>query len=134
MSKVTGVLLIVVKYLAYLAGIATAVWLSFSTALQILLIVMVLDIVAGSIRAGIMGQLNATAGFAGVGRKVLTLIVIGLVYAVGGLLDKSVATPLIVAVIGYYCYVEVLSVITNAAAMVCPVSREIRPSDTTLRM
>jgi toxin secretion/phage lysis holin len=115
------IIVAVLRYSAYVAGIASGAWLGFPVALRVLLIVMLLDIVTGVVRAFLMKDLSVAVAFSGVGRKVITLIVIALVYGVAGMLDPSVGEPLLVAVIGYYCYVEVLSVITNAAAAGVPI-------------
>jgi toxin secretion/phage lysis holin len=116
----------ILRYLAYAAGLASAAWLAFPSAFRVLLVVMLLDIVAGFVRAIVQKTVAVQVAWSGVGRKAVTLAVIGLVYAVSGMLDTSVGGPLVLAVIGYYCYVEVLSVVANAAACGVPIPDWLR--------
>jgi toxin secretion/phage lysis holin len=115
------IIMAILQYAAYVAGVVSAVWLLFPAALRVLLLLMLLDIVTGMIVAASKKALAVHVAWAGVGRKVVTLIVISLVFAVSKMLDPTVGGPLTVAVIGYYCYVEAVSIITNAAILGIPI-------------
>lgn len=126
--KMNKIIADILHYLAYAAGVASALWLSFPVALRVLLILMLLDIVTGAIRAGMQKKLGVNQAWAGVSRKIVTLLIIALAYALGGVLDPSVAGPLILGVTGYYCYTEGLSVIVNAAEIGVPIPDVLKNS------
>lgn len=115
-----------IQYLAYVAGVASAIWLSFPVALRVLLLLMLLDIITGSIRAFQLKKIGVTPAWTGISRKVVTLLVIALAYALSGILEPSVAGPLILGVTGYYCYTEALSVIVNSAEIGVPIPRILK--------
>lgn len=109
------------KYLAYAAALLSGVFSNVPEAVRWLLLIMALDIITGTIRAGRSGQITSDAAWKGGAKKVGTLVIIGLVLILEKGLNLVPGLPLVTAVTGYYIYTEAISVITNAAAIGVPI-------------
>lgn len=109
------------RYLAYLAAAAAALFANVPEAVRWLLLIMGLDILTGTILAAKNGELSSAKAWSGGMKKVGTLAVIGLVLVLERGLVLFPGLPLVAAVTGYYIWTEALSVITNAAALGVPI-------------
>jgi toxin secretion/phage lysis holin len=112
----------VLKYLSLAAAFVAGWWNNMTLAWQILLIAMFFDVLSGAARALSQQKLNSTIAWSGIGKKALTIIIVSSVFLFGRLLiSDQVAAPLGTAVIGYYTYVEALSILENSAAAGLPI-------------
>lgn len=105
-------------------GAAVAGWFSnMPDVIRILLLLMAFDIFAGAIKAVMVDKnLSASIAWSGVGKKAVTMVVIALTYTVSNMIvGVDLAAPIGQAVTGFYIYVEVVSVLQNAAAIGIPI-------------
>lgn len=112
------------------AGVAgatmIAMWLQMPVVYQALLIFIVLDILAGVIRAGVEHKLSSDAAFIGMLKKGGELILVGMSFYVQKLVPGLDNIPLPGALAGFYCYVETVSILENAAALGVPIPQFLR--------
>jgi toxin secretion/phage lysis holin len=113
----------VLKYLGYAIGVTGALIIDMPAALKVLILLMMLDIIAGFSRAVVKKDVSYSVAWTGVGRKVITLIVVAVAYLIGGQIDSSLSSPLMVGVVAFYSYVEIISILTNAAAVGIPIPK-----------
>jgi toxin secretion/phage lysis holin len=112
------------QLVARLVGaVAAAVWLTFEPAVQLLLILMVLDVASGTVAGVTARNLSSETAFAGLAKKALILI---LVAGAAALQPQSGVSFLASAVAGFYATHEALSVIENAAKAGVPIPRVLR--------
>ncbi len=90
--------------------------------IRVLLLVMAFDILAGGALAITSRKLSASVAWSGVGKKAVTLIVVALTYVVSSMIvGVDLGGPIGQAVAGFYIYVEVVSVLQNAAMVGIPI-------------
>lgn len=109
------------KYLAYAAALAAAVWSNVPEVVKWLMLLMLIDTLAGTILAIRSGTLSSAKAWIGGTKKIGTLLIIGLVYILENGLQLFPGLPLVGAVTGYYIWTEALSIVTNAAALGVPI-------------
>jgi toxin secretion/phage lysis holin len=112
----------IVKFF-FTIGAAIAGWFSnMPDVIRALLLVMAFDILAGAAVAIVKRELSPSAAWSGVGKKAVTLIVVSLTYVVSNMIaGVDLAAPIGQAVAGFYIYVEVVSVLQNAAVAGVPI-------------
>ena len=112
----------IVKFFAVI-GAAVIGWFSnMPDIIRVLLLVMAFDILAGAALAIVNRKLSASVAWSGVGKKAVTLIVVALTYTVSNMIvGVDLAAPIGQAVAGFYIYVEVVSVLQNAAQVGIPI-------------
>lgn len=118
-----------------MVGAAVAGWFSnMPDVIRVLLLLMAFDIFAGAIKAVMVDKnLSAAIAWSGVGKKAVTLIVIALTYSVSNMIvGVDLSAPIGQAVSGFYIYVEVVSVLQNAAAIGIPIPEFLKKALDTL--
>jgi toxin secretion/phage lysis holin len=113
------------KIIEFLAVVMAAVagWFSnMPDVIRVLLLVMMFDIFAGAALAIAKKNLSSSVAWSGVGKKAVTLVVVALTYTVSNMIvGVDLAAPIGQAVAGFYIYVEVVSVLQNAAQVGIPI-------------
>jgi len=107
---------------AVIAGLslaATALFGGWGEALTILVILFAVDIASGVIRAIGQKELSSNLSWKGMGKKVLTLLIVALSAQLDNLLGS--APTLRDATVVFYCITEALSIVENAVAAGLPV-------------
>lgn len=103
--------------LQWILGLVTAAiaaaWADLGMALQILLVLMVLDTGTGIVAAFVARVVDSSVGWRGIGKKVIVLGVVAATVAVEPMLAGA---PVAVVVTGFYCAIEAISILENAAA------------------
>lgn len=112
----------IVKFFVVL-GATVAGWFSnMPDVIRVLLLVMGFDILAGAALAIASKKLSSSVAWSGVGKKAVTLIVVALTYTVSNMIvGVDLAAPIGQAVAAFYIYVEVVSVLQNAALVGVPI-------------
>lgn len=97
-------------------GAAASLWAGFGPVAQVLLVLMLADIVSGTVAAAVEGQLNSTVSAAGIARKVQTLLLVFVVgwagVTLGDTLGYTIPSGQIIA--GAYIAREMVSLLENA--------------------
>lgn len=129
----------IVKTLAALAGAVAGLFGAWSPLLTILVAVMALDYVSGLIVAACGrspktegGRLSSKAGFVGIARKALMLLLIGLATLVDRALGNS-AMIFQTSLASYYVANEGLSILENAALLDVRFPEKLKKALETLR-
>lgn len=107
-----------------MTGAAIGAWFSNTPeVVKILLLVMMLDIIAGSIKAALIDKnLSASVAWSGVFKKAMTLIVVAVTFIVGGLIvGDSLSLSIGQSITAFFIYAEVVSVLQNAALVGIPI-------------
>lgn len=96
----------------------------FDMALKTLLLLMVLDYITGLICAGKDKNLSSSAGFKGLGKKIIILIIVG----VGVSVDNTTGANGIIRsmVIFFYASMEGISILENATRAGVPVPEQLK--------
>lgn len=106
--------------LASLQRDAIASWLCSIAAsvpfLGTLLILMLCDVIIGIILAITQKTLSSSVSFKGIGKKAVTLVIIGVCATLG----REANMPLAQLAAGAYCVTELLSIVENSAALGVP--------------
>ena len=99
--------------------------------LEILITLTVIDFITGVLLAGYNKKLSSDIGYKGIVRKIGIYIIV----AVACLLDRLMNTGLILrgATIGFYCVIEVTSILENWASMGLPLPKGIKDALKQLR-
>jgi len=114
-----------------LGAIVTTLFGGWSTGLTTLMILMGADYIGGIIVAGVFhkskntesGRLESKAGWKGLFRKFMTLVIIAVAYRI----DLMVKTNYIMdAVVLSFCANETLSIIENAGLMGIPIPKQLK--------
>lgn len=114
------------KIIEFLAVVFAAVagWVSSTPeVVKILLIVMFFDIVAGSIKAATIDKkLSSSVAWSGAGKKAMTLIIVGLTFAVSGMIaGEALSHSIGQTIAAFFVYAETVSVLQNAAMVGIPI-------------
>ena len=110
--------------LGSLIGIAAQVWGGWNQIMTTLVILIVLYVVTGFLRAFIQKELSSDVSFRKIPRKLLIFCVIAVAAQADTLLGLEMMTRNVVA--GIYCMNEGLSVLENSAAAGLPVPDIVR--------
>lgn len=117
----------IVKWFGVAVAVAAGWWLSLPFVWQVLLIAMLADLVTGSVVAIHNKTLSSRAAFMGFTRKVVTVILILVAsYAIQALISHPNDDAVTTAIIAFYVYTEVISIIENAALLGVPVPKFLR--------
>lgn len=112
----------ILKFFAMVTAAVLGWFSNMPDVIRVLLLVMAFDILAGASVAVIKRKLSAPIAWSGVGKKAVTLIVVGLTYTVSDMIvGADLAAPIGQAIAGFYIYVEVVSVLQNAANVGIPI-------------
>ena len=98
-------------------GVITFLFGAWSTMLDILIALMIIDYVSGMAAAGIHGELKSRVGLMGIARKVFVLVMVAVSHLVDLLLNENnieMGFLVMSLVISAYCVNELLSVTENA--------------------
>ena len=111
-------------------AMAAAAWLASLPVLVILLLLLQgMDILTGLITSGMRGKLSSAVAFAGIGRKVIALLLVAVAGMTGWALGEYIGFPvelLVQAVAGFYCAHELLSILENAVNAGLPVPKALQ--------
>jgi len=103
------------------AGIFAALG-NLPVTIQVLLVVMLVDILLGSLRAFTQARVSSVVAWAGITRKIGTLLIVGLAYYIGEISNlPGVPIALGSLAAGYYIYQESLSILENASILGLPI-------------
>ncbi len=105
--------------LKWIIATVASLWLAVPVTVQVLLILMGLDILSGFILAAIQKGLDSHAGFVGVLKKVLVLILIGAAHVVMKPMNFGFDVAAVVATA--YCLNEAISIVENCARAGLPI-------------
>lgn len=105
-------------------GLACQMWGAWNQLMTALLILVVLDVVTGVIRAFVQRELSSDISFRKIPRKLLIFCVIAVAAQADALLGLNMVTRNVVA--GFYCMSEGISVLENSAAAGVPVPDILR--------
>ena len=109
--------------LKMVAAFLGAWWLGLPGLVQVLILLMALDMVAGVVRATADRKLSSDVMFTGVTKKVMVLLLVGMAH----LIEPYVAgLPLGSAAAGYYVAHEALSITENVVAAGLPVPQWLK--------
>jgi len=111
-------------FVGVLVGLATHLWGAWDNLMTALVILIVLDVVTGFLRAAIQGELSSKESYKGILKKVLIFIVIAVAVQVDTITEMKDVARNVVA--GFYCASEGLSVLENAVAAGMPVPEFLR--------
>lgn len=112
----------ILKFLAMCAAAIVGWFSNMPDVIRVLLLVMAFDILAGAALAVSKRKLSSGVAWSGVGKKAVTLIVVALTYTVSNMIvGVDLAAPIGQAVAGFYIYVEVISILQNAAMVGIPI-------------
>ena len=110
----------------------------FSMVLQVLLILMIFDYLTGLLtalssksRKTASGKLSSKAGFRGLCKKVVILIICAVAFQLDKILNAN--NMLFIGVSCFYCSNEVLSIIENAIVLNIPVPNKLKNAIEDLR-
>ncbi|MED4284326.1 phage holin family protein [Priestia megaterium] len=98
-------------------GVITFLFGAWSTMLDILIALMIIEYVSGMAAAAIHGELKSRVGFMGIARKVFVLVMIAVSHLVDLLLNENnieMGFLIMSLVISAYCVNELLSITENA--------------------
>ena len=111
----------VIQWLGLAAAAVAGLWVEVPVVYQALIVFIVLDVLAGGIRAGVNHELSSDAAFTGMLKKGGELILVGMSFYVQKLVPGFESVPLPAALAGFYCYVETISILENSAALGVPI-------------
>lgn len=108
------------------AGVAAAFG-NLPVTIQVLLVVMIVDVLFGFLRSFTQQRLSSTAAWAGVTRKIGTLLMVCLAYYIGEI-SRLPGVPVALGSLaaGYYIYQESLSILENASILGLPIPNFLR--------
>ena len=138
MENITNAKLSIMTILGIMGSVFASMFGGWDTALQTLIIFMAIDYITGLVVAGVFqqsnksknGGLESKAGWKGLCRKGMTLLIILVAYQ----LDKTIGSDFIrTAVIIAYISNEAVSIIENAGAMGLPIPDAIKRGIDTLK-
>lgn len=120
----------ILTFLGAIGGLIASFFGGWDTGLQTLVIFMCIDYISGIIRAGIFknsgksesGALDSHAGWKGLARKVMTLLMVLIAYRLDMLVNTNYIRD---AVIIGFCANELISIVENAGAMGLPLPKVI---------
>ena len=98
-------------------GVLTFLFGAWSTMLDILIALMIIDYVSGMAAAAIHGELKSRVGLMGIARKVFVLVMVAVSHLVDLLLNENnieMGFLVMSLVISAYCVNELLSITENA--------------------
>ena len=104
-------------------------WLQQQPFIGALLLLMVMDIITGTLAAALKGRVSSTVSREGITRKVFVWFVVGAAYVVGQFTSDL---PLAKLVAGFYLWTEALSILENVALAGVPLPRVL--TDTLSRL
>lgn len=100
-----------------LIGLLSWWWGITPLPVQVLLGLMLLDIAAGLLAAGMMGQINASKSYHGMAKKAMILILVHM----GHWLEPITGVPIRDVIAGFFIVQEAISITENAAAIGLPI-------------
>lgn len=109
--------------LGIIGATIAGLWGGLTVMVQILVILMVLDIATGLLAATVAKVLDSSVGFRGMCRKAIVLLVVTAAAALSSILGDL---PLAEIVAGFYCAVEGLSIMENAARAGVPIPKVLK--------
>ena len=116
------------KYLSLsIAGIGTCanyIFGGWDMALQTLLLLMVLDYITGLICAGKNKVLSSSTGFRGLGKKMVTLVIVAVAVSIDNITNTNGLVRTLV--IFFYVSMEGISILENAARAGVAVSDKLK--------
>jgi len=115
----------VIQWIALVAAFVSGYWNHLDAVYQVLLVVIVFDMITGGLRAFTQKKLTSDIAYIGALKKGGELVLVGLAFYVQRLIP-GVDAPLAPALAGFYVYVEVLSILENAAALGVPIPQFLR--------
>ncbi len=116
------------KILQWLSAVAVAVGFFFHNmpvVFQVLIVFMVLDTIAGFLRALTQQKISAEAAYRGMIKKGGMLILVGMLVFLQKITGMT-GVPLPEALASFYIYVEGLSILENASAFGVPIPQFLR--------
>ncbi len=111
-------------------GLVASLWASLELTVQVLLCLMCLDIATGMLAAAVEGQLSSAVGWRGLVRKVTTLLLVAAAHFAEPLLGGVNAS---LAVAGFYCATEFLSIVEHSGRAGVPVPGALKQAIVALR-
>lgn len=112
----------VIKFFSWVAAATTGLIVAVPSAFKALVVVMLFDIIVGSIAAGMEGKLSKTVAWNGVSKKIVTICLIGLCYvAIKPVAGAQITNDLAQMVTAFYIYVESISILENAIKTGIPI-------------
>ena len=110
-----------------LAATVAGIWGGLIAMVQLLLILQALDVATGILSAAGRGQLSSKVSWAGMTKKVSTLLVVVMAGALQSYAGGMVSgLPIVEAVAGFYCANESISILENAVEAGLPVPQTLR--------
>lgn len=116
----------IIEWSSILVAALVAYWVKIEPIYQALLVFIVLDVVSGSILAYTRKTVSAQSAYTGIFKKGGELVLIGMAAYLQIVIPGLEGVPLPQALAGFYCYVEGLSIIENAAALGVPIPQFLR--------
>lgn len=103
----------------------------WSLLLQLLLALVIADYATGFLASAIQGKLASSIGFKGIAKKIMIFVMVGVAH----LLDKVIGDGAMIqsAVIAFYAFNELLSIVENFGKAGVPVPSVIRQAVDVLR-
>lgn len=109
---------------AALAGLCCQLWGVWDNVMTALVVLIVLDVMTGFLRAFIQQELSSKESFRGVAKKLLIFVLIAVAVQVDSITGMAGTTRNVVAV--FYCASEGLSILENSVAAGMPVPELLR--------
>lgn len=107
-------------------GLGVSIWLGLPVLVQALAVVMVMDIVSGTIVSIRERKLSSRTAFDGLSRKAMVVLIVGMCWVLQHFLSSIVTVPLADLVAGFYLWHETISILENADKVGLPVPDNIR--------
>lgn len=114
------------KWTIGLASLCSAVISQIPDVVRLLIIAQIADMIMGMMIAYGEGKLSSAAAWTGMRKKSVMIILVVIAFAVDRVFHSTI--PVGIAVSGYYCAVEILSITENAAKLGVPIAPALRKS------
>lgn len=116
----------ILQTLSLVAILVSAAWASIPAVYHVLIVVIILDVLSGTIHAIKDKKLSSEVAYTGILKKGGELILVGAASYVQREIPGLSDVPLGQALAGFYCYVEALSLLENSAALGVPIPQWLR--------
>jgi len=110
-----------------LVGLITAWFAGFSPVISALVILVLMDIISGLLKAWSQKKMSSQVSRVGMTKKAMTFLIVGAAYVLDNQLGMKTATSIDFSamVAGFYCVTEIISIVENAKELGLPIPKTL---------
>jgi toxin secretion/phage lysis holin len=110
--------------LAGVTGVIVGIWIGLGQVTQALILLMIVDMVSGILAAFITKTVDSEVGSRGVAKKAMIIMIVALAHWLQS--AAIIGIPIGEVVAGFYCAIQAISVMENAARAGVPVPKSLK--------